>query len=39
MAFFSRLILKSVISKNQWLGVFVCFLGVTVVGLSDILFN
>lgn len=36
MAFFSRLILKSVISKNQWLGVFVCFLGVTVVGLSDI---
>jgi drug/metabolite transporter (DMT)-like permease len=39
VAFFSKIFLKSIISKNQWLGLVSSFLGITIVGLSDIFYS
>ena len=39
VAFASRIFLKTAVLRNQWLGVFVIFMGVTIVGLADVLFD
>jgi drug/metabolite transporter (DMT)-like permease len=39
VAIFSKIFLKSIISKNQWLGVITTFIGIFLIGFADIFYS